>query len=308
MSGRPIVITGATGLIGRALVSALLERGDSLVALSRDSDRARGQLGGDVEVRAWPEPTVAPPPAAAVRGAGAVVNLLGEPVAQRWSAAVKQRIRDSRVLSTRMLVQGLGALAPDERPAVLVAGSAIGYYGSRGDAPLDEDAAPGSDFLARVVVEWEAEAAAARPLMRVVAPRTGVVLSGSGGALAQMLPLFRLGIGGPVAGGRQYVSWIHLDDEVSALLWCLDQDRLHGPVNLTAPEPVPNRELSRALGRAVRRPAILPVPALALRLVFGEMAEVLVGGQRVLPARLKDAGYRFRYARIDDALATAVRC
>jgi uncharacterized protein (TIGR01777 family) len=306
MSRRPIVVTGATGLIGRALISALRDRGDPVVALARDPDRAAQRLGSGVDVFAWPDPATAPPPPQALRGAGAVVNLLGEPVAQRWSAPAKRRIRDSRVEGTRRLIEGLAGLGAEDRPAVLVAGSAIGYYGSRGQTPLEETAEPGRDFLAGVVVEWEAQAAAARELMRVVLPRTGVVLARSGGALAQMLPVFRLGLGGPVAGGHQYVSWIQLDDEVGALLHCLDRESLEGPVNLTAPEPVTNRQFAWALGRALRRPAILPVPAVSLRLLYGEMAQIVVGGQRVLPTRLQSSGYQFRYPEIAGALAAAV--
>ena len=297
-----VVVTGATGTIGRAVVATLSGRGDQVVALSRDAQRARQSLGSQVETHSWPAPTDAPPPADALRGADCVIHLLGEPVAQRWNDEVKRAIRESRVSATRMLVEGLSELPEAERPGALVSQSATGYYGPHGDEPLDERAAPGHDFLAGVVVAWEGEAARAESLARVTMTRTGVVLSAQGGALAQMLPFFRLGLGGPVAGGRQYVPWIQLEDVVGALLFCAESDRLTGPVNLSAPTPVTNAELSRALGRALHRPAILPVPAYGLRLVYGEMAQIVTTGQRALPKALVEAGYDFRFRELDPAL------
>lgn len=297
-----IMITGATGTLGRALAVALRGRGDEVVALSRDVERARARLGEDVTVHAWPEPKDGPPPEAALAEADGVVNLLGEPIAQRWSAATKRELRDSRVLGTRSLVSGLRALPETVRPRVLVSQSATGFYGSRDGRPLDEEAPAGSDFLAELVVAWEREAHAATPATRVAVSRTGVVLSPRAGALAKMLPPFRLGLGGPVAGGRQYVSWVHIDDVVGALLRCLDDAAIEGPVNVTTPNPVPNAELARALGRVLRRPAVLPVPAVALRLLYGEMAQTVTGGQRVLPVRLQHAGYEFRHPEIEPAL------
>jgi uncharacterized protein (TIGR01777 family) len=231
-----------------------------------------------------------------------VIHLLGEPVSQRWSSAAKQRIRDSRVLSTHMLISALRQLPETERPRVLVSQSATGYYGPRQDQRLDERDPPGDDFLAKVVSAWEREALAAAPQLRVAVTRTGVVLSPSGGALAKMLPFFRAGIGGPVAGGRQYVPWVHIDDVVGALLLCLDNPGADGPVNLTAPRPVDNRELSKVLGRVLHRPAVLPVPALALRVLYGEMSEIVTTGQRVLPRRLEDLGYIFRHRELEPAL------
>lgn len=217
-----VAVTGATGTIGAAVCQALLARGDRVVALSRDADRSQALLGKEVTTFEWRDPSSTPAPAQALAGADAVIHLLGEPIAQRWTTSAKQRIRDSRVLSTRMLVATLHALPENERPSVLVSQSATGYYGPYDDRALDEQASAGTDFLAQVVSDWENEALAATDVTRVVRARTGVVLSSSGGALAKMLPPFRLGIGGPVAGGRQYVSWIHLDDEVGALLFCLD--------------------------------------------------------------------------------------
>jgi uncharacterized protein len=297
-----VAVTGATGLIGRALVKALGDRGDQAVALSRNADRARQRLGDHIQAHAWPDPVGAPPPEAALAGADAVVHLLGEPVAQRWTDQAREGIRRSRVDGTRSLVQGLLALAPDRRPGVLVSQSATGFYGPCGDEALAEDAPAGDDFLAGVVVGWEGEAMRAASELRVAVTRTGVVLSAEGGALAKMLPFFRLGIGGPVAGGRQYVPWIHLDDVVGAMLFCLDNAAATGPINLTAPHPVTNTELSHTLGRVLKRPAVLPVPASALKLLYGEMAQIVITGQRVVPARLTELGYAFRHPDLEAAL------
>jgi uncharacterized protein len=297
-----VLITGATGTIGLSVADALRTRGDQVVALSRDPERGQRVLGAGVEVHAWAHPTQEPPPPAALAGVDAVMHLLGEPIAQRWTDEARERIRDSRVLSTRSLVAGLEALSDGERPRVLISQSATGYYGARGNAPLDEQASAGQDFLAEVVVAWEHEAQAAGPTMRVVCTRTGVVLSRSGGALAKMLPFFKLGIGGPVAGGRQYVPWIHHDDVVGALIRCVDDPGAEGPVNVTAPNPVTNAELSRALGRALGRPAVLPVPGLAVRLLYGEMADVVTKGQRAVPARLRQLGYEFSHSEVEPAL------
>jgi uncharacterized protein (TIGR01777 family) len=235
-----------------------------------------------------------------------VVHLLGETIAQRWSDDVKREIRDSRVLTTRNLVQALAELPDGERPKVLVSQSATGWYGAHGDERLDESAPAAGDFLAQVTAEWEGEAVKARELgLRVALTRTGVVLSRSGGALEKMLPFFKLGIGGPVAGGRQYVPWVHLDDVVGALLFALDSDRADGPLNVTAPEPVTNKEFSRALGRVLHRPAFAPVPALAVKTLYGEMAEIVTTGQRAVPKRLTELGYAFRRPDLEEALRAA---
>lgn len=297
-----ILITGATGTIGLALADALHARGDQVVALSRDPERGQRVLGPDAEVHAWPDPSGSTPPAGALEHVHAVVHLLGEPVAQRWTSEARVRIRESRVLGTRMLVQALHGLPEGSRPQVLVSQSATGYYGPRGDAPLDEHASAGDDFLAEVTAAWEHEAQAASSVMRVACTRTGVVLSPSGGALTKMLPFFKLGMGGPVAGGQQYVPWIHLDDVVGALIRCVDDAGADGPVNVTAPNPVTNAELSRALGHALGRPAVLPVPGFAVKLLYGEMAEIVTTGQRVVPARLAQLGYEFRHPEVEPAL------
>lgn len=296
-----VLITGATGTIGRALCAALLDRGDEVVAVSRDPERARSVLGDRVQRFAWSRPTQERPPLEALAGADAIVHLLGEPLDQRWTAQAKAKIRDSRVLTTRLLVEALNEL-PDDRPGVLVSQSATGYYGPSGDRELDESAPAGRDFLAGVVSAWEAEASRAESMLRVVRTRTGVVLSTRGGALARMLPFFRLGIGGPVAGGRQYLSWIHLEDVAAALRFALEDPRAAGALNLTSPNPVTNAAFSRTLGRALHRPAVLPVPALALRLLYGEMSEVVTTGQRAVPRRLSELGFEFRHPALEPAL------
>jgi uncharacterized protein (TIGR01777 family) len=298
-----VTVTGATGLIGTKLVRALRERGDDVTALSRSPERARAALG--IEAVAW-DPAAGPAPAAALAGRDAVVHLAGAPVAQRWSPSVKQAIRESRETGTRNLVAGFRAAEP--RPFTLVSSSAVGYYGSRGAEPVPESAGPGDDFLAGVCVAWEREADAARELgVRVARIRTGVVLDKSGGALGRMLLPFKLGIGGPVAGGRQYLPWIHVDDLVGIYLKALDDPSWQGAYNATAPEPVTNRAFSRALGRALHRPAVAPVPALALRALFGDMADIVAEGQRAVPERTLAGGYAFRHADLDAALADALR-
>jgi uncharacterized protein len=300
-----IAVTGATGMIGTALVRALVGRGDEVTALSRNAERAGAAL--DVPAATWADPKAEQPPLDALRGRDAVVHLLGEVIAQRWSNDTKREIRDSRVLSTRHLVDALRELPPEERPRVLVSGSGAGWYGHRGDERLDESTRePGDDFLAQLSVDWEGEARRAEELgVRVVLNRTGIVLSDSGGALAKMLPFFKAGVGGPVAGGRQYMPWVHVDDVVGATIFALENEEARGPVNVTAPEPVTNRELSKTLGRVLRRPAIAPVPALALKVLYGEMAEIVTTGQRAVPARLTELGYTFRQPELEAALRDA---
>jgi uncharacterized protein len=300
-----VAVTGATGMIGGALVRALVARGDEVTALSRNAYRARATLG--VPAETWADPKAEQPPLDALRGRDAVVHLLGEVIAQRWSDEVKREIRESRVLSTRNLVAALGELDAAERPRVLVSGSGAGWYGHRGDERLDESAPdPGDDFLAQLSIDWEAEARPAEALgVRVVVNRTGVVLSESGGALEKMLPFFKAGIGGPVAGGGQYVPWVHVDDVVGATIFALEHDEASGPVNVTAPEPVTNKELSKALGRVLRRPAFAPVPALAVKTLYGEMADIVITGQRAVPGQLTELGYVFEQPELEPALRDA---
>ncbi len=298
-----VTLTGATGLIGSGIVRALQARGDGVTVLSRDPDKARAALPG-VEAHAW-RPLDEPAPAAALSGRDAVVHLAGENVAQRWTDEARRGILESRETGTRNLVAGIGAAEP--RPRVLVSASAVGYYGSRGDEPVTEDAAAGDDFLAGVCAAWEREAArAAEHGARVAMLRTGVVLDQGGGALAKMLPFFRLGLGGPVAGGRQYLPWIHAEDTVGLYLAALDGDAWKGPINATAPTPVTNRDFSRALGRALHRPAFAPVPGLAVRLLYGKMADIVTEGQRAVPTRALERGYAFTYTDLDEALRDTV--
>jgi uncharacterized protein len=298
-----VTLTGATGRIGGALVAALHGRGDEVTVLSRNPDTARTTLS--VDAVAW-RPESEPAPVEALAGRDGVVHMAGEDVAQRWSDDAKRRIRSSRELGTRNLVAGLRAA--DARPGVLVSSSAVGWYGARGDERVDEDVPAADDFLAEACAAWEREAAAAEALeMRVVRVRTGIVLDRHGGALAKMLPFFKLGVGGPVAGGGQWMPWIHLDDVVGIYLQALDDPAWSGPVNATAPEPVTNKEFSRALGRALHRPAFAPVPGLAVRLLYGEMADIVIHGQRAVPARTEALGYGFRHPALDEALRDALR-
>lgn len=305
-----VTVTGATGLIGMRLLRELRVRGDEVTVLSRSPEKASAALG--VPAVGW-DPLAGPAPADALVGRDAVVHLAGEPVAQRWNAKAKEAIRESRVTGTRNLVAGLRDARAHEpegrgsaRPSVLLSASAVGFYGKHGDERVPESAPPGDDFLAEVCVGWEREAEAAADLgLRVVKVRTGVVLDKDGGALKTMLPAFRLGAGGPVAGGRQYLPWIHVDDMVGIYLAALDGD-WSDAVNATAPEPVTNKEFSKALGRALHRPAVAPVPALAIRAMFGEMAEIITEGQRAVPARTLSFGYRFRHPDLDEALASAL--
>jgi uncharacterized protein (TIGR01777 family) len=299
-----VTLTGATGLIGSRIVGALRARGDTVTVLSRDPGRARSTLG-DVEAHSW-RSLDEPAPAAALSGRDGVVHLAGENIAQRWSDDARRAIQESREVGTRNLVAGLRAAEP--RPRVLVSASAVGYYGARGDERLAEDAPPGDDFLARVCVAWEREAQAARELgLRVGSLRNGVVLDGGGGALAKMLPFFRLGIGGPVAGGDQYLSWIHADDVAGLYLAALNGDAWDGAFNASAPEPATNRDFSRALGRVLHRPAFAPVPGRAVRLLYGDMAEIVTEGQRAVPARALERGYAFRHTDLEAALRDALR-
>jgi uncharacterized protein len=295
-----VLITGASGFIGSALCDALLARGDTVIGLSRDPQRARS-TNPSVIWHAW-EPTLERPPAAAFENVNGVVNLEGEKINQRWSEEAKRRIMESRRTGTRNLIGAIAGL--ERKPRVLVNQSAIGFYGNRGDAMVDESAASGEGYDAEVVREWEAAARDAEGVgVRLVIVRTGHVLDPRGGLLGELLTPFKLGVGGPIAGGRQYMSWIHIDDEVGILLWALDNEKVSGTVNSTAPNPVSNREFSRAIGRALNRPASVPVPGFALDLKFGsEFGRVLRGGQRVMPRRALDLGYEFRYPQIDGAL------
>jgi len=295
-----VLVTGASGFIGSALCDALLARGDTVVGLSRDPQRARA-TNPRVVWHGW-EPTLERPPATAFENVDGAINLEGEKINQRWTDDAKQRIMESRRTGTRNLIAAIAGL--EKKPRVLVNQSAIGFYGDRGDAMVDESAEPGEGYDAEVVREWEAAASEAEGIgVRLAIVRTGHVLDSRGGLLGELLTPFKLGVGGPIAGGRQYISWIHIDDEVGILLWALDNEKVSGTVNSTAPNPVTNREFSHAIGRALGRPASVPVPGFVLDLKFGgEFGRVLRGGQRVMPRRALDLGYEFRYPEIDGAL------
>ena len=302
-----VFLTGGTGLIGSRLVRALRKRGDDVVILSRKAD-AWQRVGLDVEVVVG-DPAVSGTWQDAIATCDAVVNLAGAGLFdRRWNAAYKTLIRDSRVRATENVAAAL-AKEPtrgDGSPKVLVSSSAIGYYGPHGDEELDESSPPGDDVMAKVCVEWEAAARAAAGV-RVVLVRTGIVLDRFGGALKTLLTPFKLGAGGPVESGKQYMSWIHHTDEVGILLFALDHADANGPINATAPRPVTNKEFGKALGRALNRPAFVPTPGFALRLMLGEVADIVTTGQRVLPRRVEALGYRFQYPDIDSALRQIVR-
>jgi uncharacterized protein (TIGR01777 family) len=290
-----VAVTGATGLIGTALVERLRSSGHTVRRLLH-SPRDAGP--GDV---VWDPARGALAPHA-LEGADAIVHLAGEPIAHRWTEARRRAIRESRVRGTEQLVQAVRALG--EKPRVFLSGSAIGYYGDHGDAPLDESSAPGNDFLARLCVEWEGAAApVADAGVRLVLLRTGIVLSQNGGALKRLVPIFRLGGGGRLGTGRQWMSWISLGDHVRAMEHALLTESLRGPANLVAPNPVTNAEFARTLGRVLTRPSLIPVPAFALELLYGEMARAtLLAGQRALPKTLSASGFEFTEPTLEGAL------
>jgi uncharacterized protein len=292
------LVTGATGFIGRRLVREL----DRPVILSRRPEEARMILGA-LEIHAW-NPEEAPPPAEAFEGVEAIFHLAGDSVASgRWTAAKKARIRSSRVTGTTNLVEGLRKLK--QRPRVLVSASAVGYYGTRGDEVLEETAQPGTDFLAQVCQEWEAAAGRAREVgLRVVTARTGMVIGQRGGALAQMLTPFKLGLGGRLGDGRHWMPWVHLDD-VAGLMIHAAKSGIDGPMNVAAPHPVTNREFTSTLAQVLHRPAVFPVPRFALALLFGELSTVLLASQRVMPRVAEKTGYRFHFTSLEEALREA---
>lgn len=300
-----IVIAGGTGFLGRALTDELVNEGHDIVLLSRGADnRPRGPR---VRVVTWTPDGSAGPWASALNDAQAVVNLAGESIAEgRWSVAKKQRILDSRVLATRSLAAAIGRAATP--PATFVSGSAVGFYGPLGDEVVTEEHAAGSDFLAQVCVQWEAEAMrAASARTRVALIRTGLVLDKHEGALPRMLLPFKFGAGGPLGDGRQYWPWIHRNDWVDLTRFVISTPGALGPINATAPAPVTNAEFTKALGRALHRPAFLPAPAFALRLALGEMADaLLLSGQRAVPARAEKLGYTFAFRQVDEALRAIV--
>ncbi|MFJ5122717.1 TIGR01777 family oxidoreductase [Kitasatospora sp. NPDC088548] len=299
-----IAVTGSTGLIGSALVHSLLADDHEVVRLVRHRSRTGPQADGTTAI-GW-NPQLGQVDRDGLAGVEAVVHLAGAGVGDgRWTDSYKREIRESRVLGTETLAVALANLK--EPPRVLVSASAVGLYGQTGDRVIDEDSPAGDDFLAEVCVEWEAAARPAeRAGIRVVHPRTGLVLSAAGGAGGRLFPLFRLGLGGRLGDGRQYWSYISLADEVAALRFLIDRDDLAGAFNLTAPEPVTNAELTAALGRALKRPTPFPVPEAVLKAVLGELAIEVVGSHRVVPRRLLEAGFRFEHPDVDSAVRAAL--
>ena len=306
------VIAGGSGFLGSGLAASLLADGHDVVVLTRGSGRptnppsSGADLSGPRQV-AWDPIAPAGEWAGALDGADAVINLAGEPIdAGRWTNARKASILESRIEATEAIVKAMSTVT--RRPAVLLNASAVGVYGSRGTDALTEESAPGSDFLASVCVAWEAAAMSAAWMTRVVLLRTGLVLDKDGGALPKLALPFRLFAGGRVGSGDQYWSWIHRDDWTRMVRWAIDTPAIKGPINLTAPAPVTNREFTRALARALHRPALAPAPAFALRILLGEMADALIlNGQRVLPAKATTGGFEFRYPDLDSALREIYR-
>ena len=294
-----ILITGGSGFIGQALCPLLLQAGHELTVLSRDPARAARSLPPGVELVQQLDQA---------KRVEAVVNLAGEPLAEgRWTERRKQEFRQSRLGTTQALMQWIERLPAVQRPRMLVSGSAIGYYGPRDDRKLDENAPPGDDFSATLCRDWENAAHAAEALgLRVAIVRIGVVLGPGGGALAKMLPPFKMGAGGPMGDGQQWMSWVHRQDLVRMILWLLENDSARGPYNATAPEPVRNREFATTLARVLHRPALVTTPALALKLMFGEMSTLLLTGQRVVPAHAKAEGFEFKHPQLEAALREVV--
>lgn len=294
-----IALTGATGFVGTRLVARLLAAGHQLHALgrSRPSDTRVSHF--------WWDAMKEEPLDASLEGMDAVINLAGEPVAQRWNSDIKRRIRESRALGTRNLVSAISKLR--RPPMILVSASASGYYGDRGEEMLTESSPPGSGFLCDVCVEWEQEALKGRDLgLRVALIRIGIVLGRNGGALEQMLPPFRLGVGGKLGTGKQWMSWIHIDDLVGLFDHAVQHSNASGPLNGVAPGPVRNEDFTKALAAAVHRPAVLPAPMFGLRLLFGEMASIVTASQRILPEATRQSGFDFRFTDLRDALKDAV--
>jgi uncharacterized protein (TIGR01777 family) len=292
-------------MIGSRVCDALQARGGEVVGLSRDPTKARAK-SPTVTWHAW-NPTEERPPAEALEGVDAIVNLVGEEINQRLTREAKERIHASRVRSTKNLVDGVSSAS--HRPKVLLSQSAVGYYGDHREAMVDESTPPGTGFLSQLPVEWENAARSAEETgLRVAILRTGHVLDPDGGLLKQLLLPFRLGVGGPLAGGRQYMPWIHRDDEVGLILWAVDNEQVDGTLNASSPNPVTNKEFSKALGKVLRRPSIAPAPKFAIAaLRGGELADAVVSSQRVVPRRALDLGYAFRFPELEPALRDLLR-
>lgn len=296
-----ILITGGSGFVGSRLTERLLDRGDKVTIVGRSPEKqahmptgVKYLSGKTTRHGAWQE---------AVAEQDALVNLAGASIFKRWTSRIKQQIYESRILTTRNLVEAI----PENTDTVLCSTSAVGYYGFRGDEPVTENDDPGDDFLARLARDWEREALKAEDKgARVVLMRFGIVLGGNGGALDQMLKAFKSYVGGPIGNGRQWFSWIHMEDLVSAILFAIDRKQLSGPANFCAPTPVTNKELARALGKVLGRPAFMPTPGFALKAIMGEFGSVLLEGQRVQPTKLQEQGFDFQYMDLEHALCQIV--
>ena len=297
-----VTVSGATGRVGRHLVAALKARGDDVVALSRDPDKAGEQLG--VKAYAWDLKNEAVPKEALL-GRDAVVHLAGEDVGQRWNKEIKAEILDSREKGTRNMVHSIFETKP--RPKTFVCASAAGYYGDRGSEVVDEAEPSGSDWLSEVCARWERQAETAKVGTRLVIVRTGIVLDADGGALAKMLPPFKAGVGGPIGSGKQYMPWIHLDDLIGIYLAAIDNQDFHGPINASAPEPATNKDFAKALGHAIKRPALAPVPGIAIKAMYGEMSQIVLKGVRMVPGRAAELGYEFQHPDLGEALRSTLR-
>jgi uncharacterized protein len=298
-----IFLTGGTGLVGTLLIKRLRERGDHVVVLSRRLEAVQQLQGDNVSVVVG-DPANAGPWMDAIADCQAVVHLAGEGLFnRRWNQAFKDLIYSSRIDSTKNVVAAISKIPNASARPVLVSGSAIGVYGPRGDEELTEASPHGSDYLSKLCLDWEnAASTAAGQGVRVVLLRTGIVLDPAGGALKQMLPPFKMFVGGPIGSGKQYMSWIHNEDEVGLILFAIDHAEITGPLNATAPNPVTNKQFAQALGKVLGRPSFLPTPAFALRVLLGESAQIVANGQRVLPAKALAAGYRFKFTDIEAAL------
>ncbi|WP_408095455.1 TIGR01777 family oxidoreductase [Peredibacter sp. HCB2-198] len=295
-----VLVTGASGFVGQRVVKELLKNKHEVVVLTRNIAKSALNLGSRCKFVQWDAVSV--PSQQAFEGVEAVINLMGEGLAdKRWDDAQKRRIHDSRINGTHLLIKAIADMP--KKPKVLVSASAVGIYGNRDAEEITETSTTGSDFLANLCKEWEAEAFKAKDLgLRVVVVRTGVVLGRGGGALKKMLPVFKLGAGGPIGNGKQFMSWIHVDDLASIYVEAVTNPTLQGAVNGTAPYPATNKEFTKALGKALHRPALMPVPAFALKAAFGEMSSVLLEGQRVLPKKIKEQKFRFHYPTLEMAL------
>ncbi len=300
-----VLVTGATGFVGQRVVKQLLAKGDEVVVLTRNIAKGALYLGSECKYFQWGDTSTLAPEEAFL-GVDAVINLMGEGIAEkRWSEDQKKKIYESRIAATAQLIERIKGLT--KRPSVFVSASAVGIYGDRGDEELNESSSLADDFLARVCKDWEAEALKAKNLgMRVAIIRTGVVIGKDGGALKKMLPIFKLGGGGPVGSGKQYMSWIHVEDIASMYVEAARDPSIEGILNGTSPYPSTSKEFARQLGKTLHRPAFAPAPAFALKLVFGEMSQVLLDGQKVLPVKFKEHKFRFRYPTLEMALSESV--